>query len=73
MDESSGRINKSEKARQTNISETIDKIITLEEATVGCPLDIVSHKKRLADILQKFLDSGGVGTEYEENKGESKD
>jgi hypothetical protein len=56
-----------------NINETIDNIIALERVTPDCLLDTMSHKKRLADILQKFLDSGGIGTEYEENKGESKD
>ena len=52
-----------------NISEAVEKIISLQKTCISYRLRPERSKPKIADILQELLDTGGVGTEYME-KGE---
>ena len=51
-----------------NISEAIEKIISLQITGARYWIDAIGYKTAIADILQELLDTGGVGKEYMEAK-----
>lgn len=47
-----------------NIYEAVEALIELQKKSISYLTDTISYKTEIAEILQKLLDSGGVGSEY---------
>lgn len=47
-----------------NIYEAVEALIALQKKSISYLTDATSYKTEIAEILQKLLDSGGVGEEY---------
>lgn len=51
-----------------SIYEAVEVIIALQKKSISYLMDSITYKTEIADILQKLLDSGGIGKEYSEVK-----